>query len=160
MAKIAEQYWLFKTEPSTYSIDDLAAEKAKRTYWHGIRNYQARNFLRDQMRIGDQVLLYHSNADPSAIVGLAKIVKAGYPDWTAWDPQHDYHDPKSTEDSPVWYMVDVQLVRKFARPLALQDLREHAELKEMELLRKGSRLSVQPVRPREFDTVLKLAGSK
>jgi predicted RNA-binding protein with PUA-like domain len=160
MAKTAEQYWLFKTEPSTYSIDDLAAEKAKRTYWHGIRNYQARNFLRDQVRVGDQVLLYHSNADPSAIVGLAKIVKASYPDWTAWDPQHDYHDPKSTEEAPVWYMVDVQLVRKFIRPLALQDLREHAELKEMELLRKGSRLSVQPVRPREFETVLKLAGSK
>jgi predicted RNA-binding protein with PUA-like domain len=160
MAKTAEQYWLFKTEPSTYSIDDLAAEKAKRTYWHGIRNYQARNFLRDQVRVGDQVLLYHSNADPSAIVGLAKIVKAGYPDWTAWDPQHDYHDPKSTEEAPVWYMVDVQLVRKFIRPLALQDLREHVELKEMELLRKGSRLSVQPVRPREFETVLKIAGSK
>ena len=160
MAKHAEQHWLFKTEPSTYSIDDLAAEKAKRTYWHGIRNYQARNFLRDDVRVGDQVLLYHSNADPSAIVGLAKVVKAGYPDWTAWDPQHDYYDPKSTEESPVWYMVDIQFVRKFAQPLALQDLRGHSELKEMELLRKGSRLSIQPVRPREFETVLKLAIAK
>lgn len=152
------KYWLFKSEPTSYSIDDLAKEKKQTTFWHGVRNYQARNFLRDEMQVGDRVLFYHSNAEPTAIVGVAKIVRAGYPDPTALDPQSDYYDEKSTADAPRWFVVDIQLEQKFARPLPLDELREVAALKQMELLRKGSRLSVQPVRKAEFDAILKLAS--
>lgn len=160
MAKRDVQYWLFKTEPESYSIDHLAAEKDQRTFWHGVRNYQARNMLRDQIQVGDRVLLYHSNADPPAVVGIAKVVRAGYPDFTALDPKSDYYDPKSTADAPTWYMVDIELVKKFARPLGLPELREQAELQKMELLRKGSRLSIQPVRSEEFQAIEKLSKTK
>lgn len=149
-------YWLFKTEPESYSIDDL--KKDKKTFWNGVRNYQARNFLRDDIQPGDRVLFYHSNAEPPAIVGVAKVVKAGYGDPTALDPNSDYYDAKATKDEPRWYMVDIAFESKFAQPLALESLRSVAALKEMELLRKGSRLSVQPVRKAEFDAILKLAA--
>lgn len=156
MSKRDAQCWLFKTEPESYSIDHLAAEKDRRTFWNGVRNYQARNMLRDQIQVGDRVLLYHSNANPPAIVGVAKVVRAGYPDFTAWDPMSDYFDPKSTAESPIWFMVDIELVKKYARPLPLPELREHKGLEKMELLRKGSRLSIQPVRPEEFAAIEKL----
>ena len=152
-----KSYWLLKTEPNDYSIQDLAKEKRKTTFWDGVRNYQARNFMRDAMKKGDGVLLYHSNADPSAIVGTAQVVREAYPDHTSWDPKDKHYDPKSTEENPRWFMVDIKLDEIFSVPLALGDLRDVAALKEMELLRKGSRLSVQPVRKKEFDTVLKLA---
>lgn len=152
--------WLLKTEPETYSIANLAAEKKQTTFWNGVRNYQARNFLRDAMKLGDTVLLYHSNADPPAVVGTAKVVREGYPDHTAWDPTNDYYDPQSTVENPRWFMVDVQLVEIFAEPLTLPQLREMPELAQMELLRKGSRLSVQPVREEEYAAILRRASKK
>ncbi|MCA9263122.1 MAG: EVE domain-containing protein [Planctomycetales bacterium] len=152
-------YWLLKTEPTTYSIHDLAAEAKQTTCWDGVRNYQARNFMRDEMKRGDRVLIYHSNANPAAIVGTATIVKAAYPDSTALDRHSKYYDPKSTADEPRWVMVDVKLERIFDEPLELPFLRSQKLLQKMELLRKGSRLSVQPVRPSEFGEILKLAAS-
>lgn len=151
-------YWLIKTEPDVFSIQDLAGSPGQTTCWDGVRNYQARNFLRDQMTLGDRVLIYHSSTDPTAVVGIARIVKAGYPDHTAWDKKSPHFDPQSTADDPRWFMVDIQLERVFPRPLPLAELRKSPALKQMELLRKGSRLSVQPVRPGEFEAILKLAN--
>ncbi len=149
-------YWLVKSEPESFSIDDLAKAPKKTTFWNGVRNYQARNTLRDGMKLGDQVLFYHSNAAPPCIVGLAKVVKEGYQDFTALDPKSDYYDPKETEESPRWFMVDLQFVKKFKQPLGLDQLRKVKALGKMELLRKGSRLSVQPVTKAEFEAVLEL----
>lgn len=154
------KYWLLKTEPTSFSIQDLAGAPEKTTRWDGVRNYQARNFLRDEMQVGDRVLLYHSNADPSAVVGTASIVRAAHPDPTAFDPRDVHFDPKSDPEHPVWYTVEVRLERIFPEPLPLDSLRLTPALKDMELLRKGSRLSVQPVRKTEFETILKLAWSR
>jgi len=151
-------YWLVKSEPESFSIDDLKKAPKKTTFWNGVRNYQARNMLRDEMKVGDEVLYYHSNAEPPCIVGLAKVVKEGYPDPTAVDPKSEYFDEKATKDNPRWFMVDLQFVRKFDKPLTLDDLRPIKALAKMELLRKGSRLSVQPVTKAEFEAVLKLVG--
>ena len=130
------------------------------TCWDGVRNYQARNLMRDDMKKGDRVLFYHSNAKPPAVVGVARVVREAYPDHTAWDPQDKHYDPKSSEDTPTWFMVDVKLEKKFARAVSLDELRDVPALKEMELLRRGSRLSVQPVRKNEFDTIVKLARKR
>jgi predicted RNA-binding protein with PUA-like domain len=151
-------YWLVKTEPDVFSIQDLAQAPGRTTCWDGVRNYQARNMLRDQMKLGDRVLIYHSSTEPMAIVGTAQIVKEGYPDHTAWDKKNPHFDPNSTPDNPCWYMVDFQLEKTFAPPLTLAELRKVPALKKMELLRKGSRLSVQPVRKEEFEAILKLAN--
>ena len=151
------QYWLVKTEPESFSIDDLAACPQQTTCWSGVRNYQARNYMRDDMQVGDQVLFHHSNAEPPAIVGAAEVVRAGYPDHTSWDANDSHYDPGSTPLQPRWSMVDLKFVCKFVAPLGLPDLRDVAALKNMELLRKGSRLSVQPVTKAEFAAVLKLA---
>jgi predicted RNA-binding protein with PUA-like domain len=156
----APNYWLMKTEATSYSIQDLAAEKKQTTFWDGVRNYQARNYMRDEMKIGDKVLFYHSNADPPAIAGVATVVRESYPDHTSWDPDNKHYDPKSTAQNPCWFMVDIKLEQIFKQPIPLDDLRGVAALKEMELLRKGSRLSVQPVRKAEFDAVLKIAKKK
>jgi predicted RNA-binding protein with PUA-like domain len=156
MAKSAKS-WLVKTEPESFSIQDLAQAKGQTTCWSGVRNYQARNMLRDEMQVGDRVLFYHSSTDPTAVVGTASVVRAGYPDPTAWDPNDSHYDAKSTKESPRWYAVDLKLEQIFAQPLSLESLRKIPALKEMELLRKGSRLSVQPVRPGEFEAILKLA---
>lgn len=156
---MATKYWLLKTEPGAYSIQDLAAEPRQTTCWDGVRNYQARNYMRDDMKKGDRVLVYHSNAKPPAVVGTAVIVKESYPDHTAWDPQDKHFDPKSSADNPRWFMVDIKLEQQFDSPISLDDLRTMKVLKEMELLRKGSRLSVQPVRKKEFDAILKKAKS-
>lgn len=153
----AARFWLVKSEPNCFSIDDLATAKGKRTSWDGVRNYQARNMLRDEMKVGDRVLFYHSNAKPPSIVGVAEVVREGYPDATAFDPGHEHYDPKSQPDNPTWYMVDLKLVQKLARPLPLAELRQTSQLSGMELLRLGSRLSVQPVSPQQFKTVLALA---
>lgn len=149
-------FWLLKSEPSVFSIDELAKSLRQTTCWEGVRNYQARNFLRS-MAVGDQVFFYHSNADPPAIVGVANIVKAAYPDHFSWDPKSRYFDKKSSPENPAWSMVDVQFVEKFSMPLPLDELRAVKGLENMELLRKGSRLSVQPVRKEEWDIILKLA---
>jgi predicted RNA-binding protein with PUA-like domain len=154
------RFWLVKTEPDSFSIQDLARAKGQTTSWDGVRNYQARNYLRDQMQLGDRVLFYHSSSDPPAVVGTAKVVRAGYPDPTAWDSNDSHYDPKSTPDEPRWFMVDVRLERIFPEPLPLARLRSVAALRDMELLKKGSRLSVQPVRRSEFEAILKLAAAR
>ena len=150
------KYWLLKSEPESFSIQDLAKCSKRTTCWSGVRNYQARNFMRDEMKIGDRVLFYHSSTDPPSIVGTAKVVKEGYPDPTAWDPKDHHFDPAASLENPRWSMVDIQLDEIFKKPLPLEQLRQVAALKKMELLRKGSRLSVQPVTKEEFEAVLKL----
>lgn len=152
-----QNYWLLKSEPSVFSIQDL--EKCKTTFWDGVRNFQARNYLRDSLKLGDQVFFYHSNSEPSAIYGIAEVVKEGYPDHTAFDPANDHYDPKSKKENPTWYMVDIKHVRTFKRPLCLDDLRKISKLKNMVLLQKGSRLSVQPVSKDEWETILMLADA-
>lgn len=150
-------YWLMKSEPDCFSIDDLAKAPKKTTHWDGVRNYQARNFMRDDMKKGDLVLFYHSNAKPPGIAGVAKIVKESYPDFTAFDPNEKHFDPKSKQEDPRWFMVDIKLVKKFDNFLPLPDLKTVKALEGMVLLQKGSRLSVQPVTKKQYDTVLKLA---
>lgn len=147
-----------KTEPKSYSIQDLAKEPNKTTCWDGVRNYQARNFMRDEMKRGEEILVYHSNADPPAVVGTAVVVKESYPDHSAFDRNSKYFDPKSSAQSPRWFMVDIKLKKIFRQPLGLDALRDVKALAEMELLRKGSRLSVQPVRQKEYDAILKMAA--
>ena len=144
---MAERCWLLKTEADCFSIHDLAAAPRQTTYWSGVRNFQARNFMRDEMKLGDRVLFYHSNAEPPAIVGTAVVVREGYPDHTAWDPTDvDHFDPKASPDNPIWQMVDIRLESIFDEPLALAAAARRCRgSKQMELLRKGSRLSVQPV---------------
>lgn len=153
------KFWLVKTEPESFSIDDLAAAKDQTTCWDGVRNYQARNFLRE-MKLGERVLWYHSGGDAPAVVGTASVVREAYADPTSWDKRNPHYDSKSTPESPRWFMVDLQFGEKFPRLLALEELRSIAALAQMELLRKGSRLSVQPVRKAEFDAILKLARAK
>ena len=150
------QYWLMKSEPGCFSIDDLADSPNQTTPWDGVRNYQARNFMQKEMKIGDKVLFYHSVTNPG-VVGLAEVCREAYPDYTAWDPENSHFDPKSPEDNPRWFMVDVKFVEKFTSPLSLKFLRTIPDLAEMELLRKGSRLSVMPVTKEEYATICKLA---
>ncbi len=154
------KYWLMKTEPTTYSIEDLEKESDQTTCWEGVRNYQARNLLRDEIKQGDRVLFYHSACKVPAVVGTAVVSRDGYPDSHAFDKRSKYFDAKSNPDKPTWYMVDVTLDTKFETPVTLAQLREEKSLSEMVLLQKGSRLSVQPVKKKEFDRVLKLAGAK
>lgn len=156
----AGQCWLLKTEPGKFSIQDLAKSKNQTTFWNGVRNYQARNYLRDQLRPGDRVLLYHSNTEPNAVVGTATVVREGYPDHSAFDRGDHYFDPKSNREQPTWYMVDVKLVEIFPRAISLAELRGQPALAEMELLRRGSRLSVQPVRASEYAAIVKMAHSE
>ncbi|MBX9670966.1 MAG: EVE domain-containing protein [Candidatus Obscuribacterales bacterium] len=151
-------YWLFKSEPSVYSIDDL--KRDKRTSWEGVRNYQARNFLRDTVKNGDLVLFYHSNAEPPGVAGIAEIVKEGYPDHTALDPKHKYYDEKSKPGNPTWYLVDVGFKTKFDKIVGLPTLKEAPGLEDMMVTKRGARLSIQPVTKKEWDIVLKLASVK
>lgn len=154
------RYWLLKSEPDCFSYDDLLASPRQTTHWSGVRNYQARNFMRDDMKKGDGVLFYYSSAAPAGIVGTAEIVREGYPDSTAWDPSNEHFDPKSSESNPIWYMVDVRAGEQFTQFLDLPGLRHIRALEHMELLRKGSRLSVQPVRADEWGAILKIGGGK
>jgi predicted RNA-binding protein with PUA-like domain len=151
----ATQYWLVKSEPEAFSIDDLARASKQTTGWDGVRNYQARNFMRN-MNVGDEVLFYHSNADPPAVVGIAQVVRTAYPDPTQFDPRDTHFDANSDPQEPRWDMVDIRLIRRFKTPLSLERLRQEPQLKHMELLRKGSRLSVQPVRKKEWEVILRL----
>ena len=152
-------YWLLKSEPSTFSIEDLARSPKRTTCWEGVRNYQARNFLRS-MSVGDLAFFYHSNADPPAIVGIVEVVKAAYPDCYAWQPGSRYFDDKSSEQNPRWVMVDVRLNKVLRTPISLESLRGVKGLGKMELLRRGSRLSVQPVRENEWKIIVRLSGAK
>lgn len=151
---MARGYWLMKCEPSAYTIENL--ERDGRTTWEGVRNYQARNFMRDQMREGDLVLFYASNADPSGVTGVAAIARAGYPDAYAWKKGHRYFDAASTPEKPVWYLVDLAFTERFAGTVPLEVLKATAGLEDMMVIRKGSRLSVQPVTKGEFDIVVRL----
>jgi predicted RNA-binding protein with PUA-like domain len=156
----ARRYWLVKSEPSAFSFDDLLDSPDRTTCWDGVRNYQARNFMRDDMKVGDLVFFYHSSADPTAIVGVAEVAREGYPDHTAFDRSDPHFDPKSKAGSPTWIMVDLRAVEKFARPLTLSDLRGVPGLERMVLLQQGSRLSVQPVSPDEWAIVHRLGTAK
>jgi predicted RNA-binding protein with PUA-like domain len=153
-------YWLFKSEPENYSFADLLAEPDRCTGWDGVRNFQARNFLRDSVKVGDGVLFYHSNADPPAIAGIAEVVREAHPDPTAFHPKSDYHDPKSDPANPTWFQVTIRAVQPLVPPLDLPRLRAAPGLDGLELLRKGSRLSVQPVSAEHWKAILKLAGLK
>lgn len=153
-------YWLFKSEPDAFSIDDLAAMPRRTTHWDGVRNYQARNMMRDEMKRGDLGFFYHSSCAEPGIAGTVKVVKQGYPDHTAFDPGSKYFDADSDPSNPRWYMVDLQLVRRFAQPVTLEMLRRNADrkLKDMVILRRGNRLSVTPVSEGEWKFINALAG--
>jgi predicted RNA-binding protein with PUA-like domain len=152
------RYWLFKSEADCYSIDDLAKAPKQTTFWDGVRNYQARNYLRDDVKVGDRVFLYHSGSDPLAIAGTMEVVKAAYPDHTAFDKKEQHYDAKSKPDAPTWFMVDVRLKQKF-QPVVTRDmLKEAKELAKMVVLQQGSRLSIMPVTEAEWRVVHKLAG--
>ncbi|BFU94432.1 MAG: conserved protein of unknown function [Nitrospira sp.] len=150
---------MVKSEPSVFSIRDLARSPKQRTSWDGVRNYQARNYMR-QMALGDKVLFYHSNADPPCVAGIAQVVRTAYPDNTQFDKAGHHYDPGSSKSNPRWDMVDIGYRREFPVALPLDRLREEPDLQRMELLRRGSRLSVQPVTPSEWNCILRLAGVK
>ena len=152
------RFWLVKSEPESFSWDDLWSSPGRTTHWDGVRNYQARNFMRDGMRVGDQVLFYHSSTGMPAIVGIAEVVREAYPDHTAFDPADPHYDPKSRPDAPAWLMVDLRAVRPLERPVTLPMLRETPGLGQMVLLQRGSRLSVQPVTPAEWAVIERLAS--
>lgn len=149
---MSKRYWLMKTEPSTFSIEDLA--RLGTSQWEGVRNYQARNFMRDDMKIGDRVLFYHSNATPPGIAGLATVCRSGYPDYFAQDPNSTYFDPKSSPEKPIWFMVDVAFDEKFSRLISLEELKADLVLADMLVVQKGSRLSIQPVSEVHFHHIL------
>ena len=147
-------YWLMKSEPDAFSIDDLQAMPKKTEHWDGVRNYQARNMMRDQMKKGDLIFFYHSSCKRPGIVGIAQVVREGYPDDTAFDPASRYYDPKSDPDNPRWYRVDVKFKRKLKRILSLEELKTMPELEGMSLLQKGSRLSIMPVTAEHWEAIL------
>ncbi len=153
---MARKYWLMKSEPDVYSFSDLSGEKNKTCEWEGVRNYQARNFMRDDMKKGDKVLFYHSRTDPPHIAGLAEVTKEGYPDHYSWDFKHKYFDAKSSPDSPRWFMVDICADRPLAPVISLADLKENPNLSKMGVVQKGQRLSVQPVERSEYEEVLRM----
>lgn len=148
-------YWLMKSEPSCFSIDDLRNAQEQTTCWDGVRNYQARNFMCKEMALGDQVFFYHSNCNPPGIVGIAEVCREAYPDYTAFDPDSEHPDPKSTSENPRWYMVDVRFKEKFKQIISLESLKTYPELEQMQLLRKGNRLSILPIAKQEWDFILK-----
>jgi predicted RNA-binding protein with PUA-like domain len=151
------QYWLFKTEPDAFSIDDLAARPNQTEHWDGIRNYQARNFLRDQVKQGEKVFIYHSSCKEVGIAGLAEVVREAYPDHTQFDPESHYYDPKSTPENPRWVMVDVKFIEKFPSVLALKKIKIMPEISKVGLVKKGHRLSIMPVNEQEFSALLAMA---
>ncbi|SIN81455.1 Predicted RNA-binding protein, contains PUA-like domain [Singulisphaera sp. GP187] len=150
--------WLFKSEPNCFSFADLEAKPDRTTGWDGVRNFQARNMLRDAVEVGDRVLFYHSNANPPAIAGIAEVVRAGHADPTAFEPDAQHYDPKSDPEKPTWFQVSIRAVKPIDPPLGLPELRTVSALSGMELLRKGSRLSIQPVSDAEWDAVVALAA--
>lgn len=151
------RYWLMKSEPDSFSIDDLENRPQQTEPWDGVRNYQARNMMRDDMKVGDQIFFYHSNCDVPGIVGIMEVCREGYPDPTAFDPEDHHYDPKSDPDNPRWIHVDVKFIRKLKRNISLQEIKQHAEqLGDFALVRKGNRLSVMPVEKAQWDYILEL----
>lgn len=155
---MAKRYWLFKSEPNAYSIANL--ERDGEASWEGVRNYQARNLLRDEIKKGDFVLFYHSSTDPTGVVGIAEVSRGGYPDHLAQKKGHKYHDPKATPDNPIWFMVDIRFVERFPEVVTLQTLKATKGLEKMMVTQRGTRLSVQPVAQAEFEIVRKLSRAK
>lgn len=147
-------HWLFKSEPNTFSIADLAQRPRQVEHWDGVRNYQARNMMRDEMKKGDLGFFYHSSCTPPGIAGIVEVVKEAYPDFTAWDSRSHYYDADSTPENPRWFMVDVKLVKTFPQLITLDELRKHAKLKNMIILRKGNRLSITPITAEEWKYIL------
>ncbi len=150
-------YWLMKSEPDVFSIDDL--KKDKKTHWDGVRNYQARNFMKNEMKKGEKVIFYHSNADPSGAAGIAEVIKEGYADHTQFDPEDKHYFPSADPEKPIWYMVDIKFVKKFKNFISLGEIKKNPKLKKMRLVKKGNRLSVMPVEKNEFDEIVKM-GTK
>ena len=148
------QYWLMKSEPDCFGIDDLKKMPNQTEHWDGVRNYQARNMMRDEMKTGDLAFFYHSNTKPPGIIGVMKVVKEGYPDHTAFEPENDHYDPKSRQDEPRWFMVDIKFQKKLSRLISLDELKQNPTLDNMKLLQKGNRLSVMPVKKDEWDEIL------
>jgi len=157
---MGRRMWLMKTEPGEFSIDDLAARPDQTEPWDGVRNYQARNFMRDDMRVGDGVLIYHSRIEPMAVVGTAEVASASYPDATAFDPACKHFDPKSTPEQPRWFLVDVRFVAKFPQPVTLKAIKQTPALADMMLVQKGSRLSIQPVSPEEWGVIISMGAGE
>jgi predicted RNA-binding protein with PUA-like domain len=155
---MSKKYWLFKADPDDFSIEDLKKSEEQTTYWNGVRNYQARNFIRDEMKPDDEVLFYHSNTEPNVIVGLCKIVTEGYPDFTQFDPKNKHYFPAANKHDPPWFMVDIKLVKEFKKPVSLTDVKENSKLKNMRLVQRGNRLSVMPVEKEEFEEIVKMGG--
>ena len=153
-----KRYWLFKSEPTAYSFDDLMNDPDGWAEWDGVRNYQARNMMRDDMKVGDSILFYHSNAKPMAVVGIASVVREGYDDFHALDPDDKHYDPKATPEKPIWSMVDIKGERPLARPVTLAEIKENPKLNDMLLIRKGMRLSIQPITKEEFIEVVSQGG--
>lgn len=154
---MAVRYWIVKSEPEVFSISDLEKSPDKTTYWDGVRNYQARNYLRDEMKLGDPVLFYHSNCETPAIVGLCKVVSEGYADFTALDHKNPHFDTKSTKENPIWYMVDIQLEKKFSTPVKLNGIRGNKLLWNMKLIQPGNRLSVMPLEKNEYEEIISMS---
>lgn len=152
-----KRYWLIKSEPETFSFDDLEKKKTSVESWDGIRNYQARNYMRDDMRVGDLLLFYHSSCSVPAVMGIAEVVREAYPDYTAWDTKSSYYDPKSSKESPRWFMVDIKYKTRLKRPVTLTEIKATKALSEMLLVKKGQRLSIQPVSKKHFDTIVSLS---
>lgn len=152
------RYWLMKTEPSVFSIDDLKTNHS--SDWEGVRNFQARNFMRDGMKIGDLALFYHSNANPSGVAGLCRIIEEAHPDYTAWDSKSPYYDPKASPENPIWAMVKVEFVEKFPHFIPLSELKRYPQIKGLRILEKGSRLSITPVDKAHFDFITALGRLK
>lgn len=147
-------HWLFKSEPETFSIDMLQNRPKKTEHWDGVRNYQARNMLRDQIKVGDKAFFYHSNCTPPGIVGIVEIVKSAYPDFTAFDPESKYYDPTSSPEKPRWFMVDIKFIKKFNRMITLEELKNHPALRNMQVTRKGNRLSITPISAEEWGIIV------
>ena len=158
MPSRTKHYWLLKTEPSEFSIDDLLASPNQTTFWFGVRNYQARNLLRDDLKLGDEALFYHSSCAEPAVMATCTVMREAYPDHTALDKTSPYFDPKSTADNPRWFMVDVKLKKQLKQPVTITQMRQLAALAELPLLRKGNRLSVQPVTKEQFEFIVKMSG--
>ncbi|QQS35205.1 MAG: EVE domain-containing protein [Ignavibacteriales bacterium] len=156
---MSKKFWLVKSEPNIFSLDDLKKSKNQTTCWDGVRNYQARNFMRDEMKKGDQVLFYYSSTEPNAVVGICEVVKEGYPDHTQFDPKDDHFDPKADPKNPTWIMVDIKFVKEFKTHVTLDSIRSNPKLKNMRLIQRGNRLSVMPVEKLEFEEIVKM-GSK
>ena len=152
------KYWLFKSDPDEFSIEDLKKRINKTTFWDGIRNYQARNFLRDEIKKGDEVIFYHSSSDPLAVMGYCEVVKDGYPDHTQFDSKSDHFDPRADKKNPTWFMVDIKLIKEFKKPVTLNEIKSNKKLKDMKLIQRGQRLSVMPVTSAEWDEILKMGA--